>query len=230
MSEDSKAEVLRTLGLLVRALTAMFWGLPLTLVAYVQTAQTDWMRDIFGQFGMAPALVASGTLIYGLSQLRHFQPQERVWQQAVHVSLILAIVNAGLSPFLFWWHRLPVEPFYVLCVRMLLVNGVLLLAQVNRVLHRLSAMLPDETLRSETAAFTSFDLVLLAALLGAMLFCFAVRNLPILPSYLSTFVNILTMNDMLLLVFSMLIPLAVTMSLLWKTKEVIFTSVFGAQK
>jgi len=57
----------------------MSWSLPLTLVACVQTAQTDWMGNIFGLFGMAPALMASVILAYGLSQLRHFQPRERVW-------------------------------------------------------------------------------------------------------------------------------------------------------
>jgi len=44
------AELLRALGRLVRGLSVLFWGLPLALVACVQTAKTEWLR----QFGLSP--------------------------------------------------------------------------------------------------------------------------------------------------------------------------------
>jgi hypothetical protein len=97
----------------------------------VETARTDWL-DSLGALSFAPALVLSGLLWYGLRQMRDFQRQERVWQQALHRAEIFAIVNTGLAPFLFWWHRFPLVPFYFVCVNFLAVSGFLFLIQSTR--------------------------------------------------------------------------------------------------
>jgi len=65
-------ELLRSLGRVVRGLSALFWGLPIALYICVQTAKSDWIRSL-GYLGYFPAALTTGLLFYGLSLLGHFQ-------------------------------------------------------------------------------------------------------------------------------------------------------------
>ncbi len=158
-----------------------------------------------------------------------FQKQERQWRQALDRASLLALVNLGLSPFIYWHNRMPAEIFFTYAVLLLEISAVLFLFDLNLVIKRLAAMLPDETLRQETRQFTALNRWLLVMLL---LFSVAFIWLthtphPWLPvgkmiSLAGKFANVL-------LIFFILLPLAMTMALLWKTKEVILDAVFGAR-
>src|SRR5437764_14925945 len=139
------AELLRSLGRLARGLSALFWGLPLSLIICIHTAKAEEFKT----FGIAPAPVCTALLVYGLWQLGSFQQQERVWRSALDRARILSLINFGLSPFLYWWHRVPANSFFLAMVILLAMCAVLFLASLNRLLQRLGAMLPDETLRLE---------------------------------------------------------------------------------
>ena len=104
----SNPELLGALGRLARGLSALFWGLPLALVVCVQSAKGDWFRPL----GVVPPLVATGFLYYALTLLGGFQPQERVWRAALERAKIFALINLGASPFLYWWNRIPANPFF----------------------------------------------------------------------------------------------------------------------
>ena len=52
------AELLRSLGRLVRGLSALFWGLPITLIVCFHTAKADSLKS----FGIVPPLVTTGLL------------------------------------------------------------------------------------------------------------------------------------------------------------------------
>src|SRR6266496_6571796 len=70
MAESApNAELLSSLGRLVRGLSALFWGLPVALVVCVQTAKGEW----FEKLGVVPPLCAMALLFYGLGLLGHFQ-------------------------------------------------------------------------------------------------------------------------------------------------------------
>src|SRR5262245_31655327 len=155
-------ELLRSLGRLVRGLSALFWGLPLALLVYAETVKTDWLRA----YHVLPPLATTGLLLFGLWQLGAFQKQERPWRAALDRSRLLALVNFGLSPFLYWWSRMPNNSFFTIMVCVLAVCALLFLFTLNRVLLRLGAMLPDETLRSETQQYTALNQYLLTALLA----------------------------------------------------------------
>lgn len=217
------AELLRSLGQLVRGLSALFWGLPVALIVCVQTAKTDMLRP----FNILPPMVATGWLVFGLWQLGHFQKQERIWVNALDRAKLIALVNLGLSPFLFWWREMPEEPHYTAVVGVMAVSGLLFLSNLNLVLHRLSAMLPDESLRQETKHFTTLNrfLVLAILLLGAVVYLL-VRFPDVLPS-LSELLGRLEPGTLWLMVFLVLLPLAMTMALIWKIKEVILDGLFG---
>lgn len=216
-------QLLRALGKMVRGLSALFWGLPATLIVCFGTAMFGWFRVL----SIAPVLATTGMLLYGLWQLGSFQRQERPWRLALDRARLVALVNFGLSPFLYWWNRIPENPFFTTVVGLLAVTGLLFLFNLNLVISRLGEMLPDETLRHETRQFTVLNRVLLVSLLivvSVYIFLLQMPNLPMPLLILVASLQRFSQSTVLLLV---LLPFSLTMALLWKTKEVILDSVFN---
>jgi hypothetical protein len=220
-----RAELMRSLGRLVRGLSALFWGLPLGLVVSVYVATNEWGR---ATHMFAPVLML-GLLYYGLNLLSDFQKQERVWREALDRAKILALANLGLSPFIYWYSRVPDEMFFHAAILILLATGLLFLFNLNHVLQRLAAMLPDETLRTETRVFGNLNLSLLTAILLLFVLFFILRQFEHLPDSLDRILRVMALLRLWLLVFLILLPMAMTMTLIWKIKEVIFASVFSYQ-
>ena len=212
------------LSRLVRGLSALFWGLPLSLVVCVQTARTSLLAGL----GLLPALLANGLLCYALHEMGHFQRSERVWQCARERALVFALINVGLSPFLYWWRVMPDVIHFQFAVLAIALSGLMLLFSVNQMLQRLAAMLPDETLRLEARLFTTLNLYLLlaTALLGAVWVGLSQLGKPPLPLVL--LLDIATRVGLLLMLLLVLLPLALTMALIWKVKETILASVFSS--
>ncbi len=220
------AELMRSLGRLVRGLSALFWGLPIALVVCVWTANPQWLKS----FGIVPPMLCTGLLVYGLGQLGAFQKQERIWRNALDRARILGLINFGLSPFLYWWSRVPANPFFLSVVLLLALSGLMFLASLNLVLQRLGAMLPDEALRLETRQFTVLNLNLLFATFLLALLYFGLLQFQKLPLWLTSVALALERGSPWFLIVLVLLPLAMTMALLWKTKEVILDNVFGAKQ
>ncbi len=225
----NKTELLRRLGKLVRGLSALFWGLPLTLLVYVQTGFTDFFYAL-GFFAIIPPLLISALLLYGLAQLGHFQRQERIWVHTLDRAMLFGLVNLGLAPFLFWWHRFPLERLFQTAVILLAASSLVFILLLNRVLTRLAAMLPDETLRLETALFTSFNRRVLLTIPAFLLVYFALGFFPKLPYVVQTVLNRIQPQTLWIVVFLVLMPLAMTMALIWKIKEVVFASILETDR
>lgn len=218
-------ELLHSLGRMVRGLSALFWGLPVALIVCIGTVEAGW----FGDFNIFPPLATTGLVTFGLWQLDSFQKQERPWRNALDRTKLLALINMGLSPFVFWWNHDPARWYFAATVRILAVSAWFFLFTLNTVLLRLAAMLPDETLRHDTRQFTSLNQVLLLILLLVAALRAAIANIPNVPQQ---FVPVLVLWDRgasWLQLLLALLPLAMTMALIWKTKEVILDSVFGAK-
>jgi len=234
------AELLSSLGRLARGLSALFWGLPLALVICVQTAKGDWLRPL----GVLPPAAATGLLFYALTLLAHFQKQERVWRAALDRARFISLINFGLSPFLFWWSKIPSNSFYNVIMNVVILTGLLFLFSLNPMLQRLTAMLPDEALRQETQLFTRLSrYLLLGTLMLLALYLFVTR---VNPLFLDRFLELMTRltpfhqqalglkiilenGGLWLVLILVLLPVAMTMALLWKIKEAILTSVFGPE-
>ncbi len=238
-------ELLRSLGRLVRGLSALFWGLPLALIVCIGTATAGW----FKAYGLVPILAATGLLLFGLWQLGSFQKQERPWRSALDRAQLLALINFGLSPFLFWWNHLPQNFFFGLMVCALAFSALLFLFTLNLVLLRLGAMLPDEALRLEIRHYTSLNRNLLITLLTIVATYLALTRviihffpqIPHLPEHLDILslqiaipaLGVEISSVWLIWVMTcllVLLPLAMTMALIWKTKEVILENVFGGNQ
>jgi len=226
------AGLMRALRRLVRGLSALFWGLPVTLLVSVQSAGSDWLRDL----GVLPPVVATGLLLYGLIEMGHFQRQERPWREALELTRLFALVNVGLSPFVFLWSKVPQEPFFTQAVGLLALSCVLFLAALNRSLQRLAAMLPDETLREETRMFANLNLWLMVSVLLLILLHRVITQLfdsapGGTPGLFIILLNLLSEEEArrFLLLFLVLLPLSITMTMIWKIKEVVLGGVFGGQ-
>ena len=227
MSESlSNSELLRSLGKLARGLSALFWGLPAWLIISAETVRADAL----GPVGIIPALVVNLLLLYGLAQLGNFQKNERPWRNALDRVKLFGLINLGLCPFLFWFSRMPDQPFFRNSIFALVLSALLFLFNLNIVLRQLGAMLPDETLRQETRQFTVLNRWLLVAWL---VFLIATAVVPQVVNFSARFspqflLWLQHVSTTLLLCLG-LSPIAITMALVWKTKEVIFDSVFGAR-
>jgi hypothetical protein len=219
-------QLLRSLGKLARGLSALFWGLPAALLISVETARADWLKPM----GFLPALVINGLLVYGLWQMAAFQRQERPWRGALDRALLLALINLGLSPFIYWHNKMPDQFFFAAAVHLLELAAVLFLFNLNLVLKRLGAMLPDETLRLETTQFTAMNRWLLVVLLFLTLGVIGLAEFPHPSLPVGRAIVWLNRFSNLLLIFFILLPLAMTMALIWKTKEVILDAVFGERQ
>lgn len=218
-------DLMRSLGRLVRGLSAVFWGLPAALVICFHTAKAEGFHTL----GVIPPLLSTGLLVYGLWQLSDFQRQERIWRKALDRARVLAMINFGLSPFLYWWNRIPGNLFFLVMVLLMGVCSLLFLVSLNVVLQRLAAMLPDEGLRIETRQFTAINLNLLLATLVLVALYVAVRQMTSIPLWLQVLAEAIDRGSFWLLVLLVLLPLALTMALIWKTKEVILDGVFSAK-
>jgi len=226
MSETvPKTELMRSLGRLVRGLSALFWGLPIALVLCVQTANSAWLNSN-EMYGLLVPAAATALLFYGLWLMSGFQKQERVWAVALERAKLVSLVNVGLSPFLHWHQRLPGEPLFYFMTTAMALNGVIFLLSLNLVLKRLAALLPDETLRLETRAFTSMNtLVLILLPLVSTAYFLATRTSG-LPQGFELLVHLADQFGYWAVTFVILLPTAITMSLIWKIKEAILASVF----
>jgi hypothetical protein len=109
----------------------------------------------------------------------------------------------------------------------MIFSGIGFMMAVNRVLLRLAAMLPDEVLRSDTRLFSQVN----AGLIGLLGLLIATQILAQsrpgwVPLIVQTLLSELGESGNWLFVMLALVPLALTMTLLWKAKEAIVASVF----
>ena len=92
-------------------------------------------------------------------------------------------------------------------------------------------MLPDESLRLDTKQFTTLNINLLCGTFIAALIYLGLGEFHIKPPWLGVVATIIDRGGFWLLVVLVLLPpLAMTMALLWKTKEVILDSIFSAKE
>ena len=226
---DAQPDLLPTLARVVRGTSMLFWGLPVAMVVSIMSTLSNW-TDAAWPMGMLMPPVAFGVLWVGLWLLGAFQPQERVWQAALGQAKLLGLFNLGLSPFLHWHHRAPDELYFANAVWLLALVFVFYLMALNKTLARLAAMLPDETLRVESQLFSRMNRVLLTITSISIGVMYLVTRIDEPPELLFRLVAIAAQFRPWLFMAFVLIPVSMTMSLLWKTKESILASVFAPKQ
>lgn len=215
-----------SLGRLVRGLSALFWGLPISLLTCIKTAVSEWSKPIDA---LVPVM-STGLLLFGLIQLSYFRHEERLWHSALDRAKLLALVNVGLSPFLFFWSRMPYVTFFAHAVAVMVVSSLVFLFNLNQVLCRLTAMMPDETVRSDTRLFTTVNRCLLIATIVLLSIYYSLLQIETPSLFLIRLRTGMEPWHQILLLILVLLPTAMTMTLIWKIKETILNSVFGRAK
>ena len=241
----SSVPLLPSLARVVRGLSAIFWGLPLAVLAGARTAMGDGWRWSAGfdfrslggggliavlaesLLGCLPALAAVGLVLFGVRQLLRFQSQERVWVAAVERTSVLGLLLLALVPFAHWWARSPDHPFFQRSVALLLITGIAFALALNHLLARLAAMLPDEVFRADTRFFSALNRWLILSLgVFVLLELAQVALADRSPTLLVFAVAAIDEERAWLFIVFALLPLALTMTLVWKAKEAVFASVF----
>ena len=218
---------------LVRGLSILFWGLALTglvclEMVYLETAQMIW-RESFGRAGFCSGLAARPAALA--------RPEPTARFSAAGTDLAARLEPGGDAR----GARCRPGAVFILVAQisrrsalrrlrgLLFLSSLFLLVQINCVLQRLCAMLPDETLRAETKLFTALQHLPAPGVFGRPLPLFPLDSLPRpVPPGLDRWMDAAAAAGIWLALFLILMPLAMTMALLWKIKEVIFSSLTKA--
>lgn len=221
-------DLLPSLGRVVRGLSILFWCLPSMLLIYVQTARTDLFRPL-GWFAIVPALVVTSLLWFAVKQLRHFRPDDLPWSKGLESGQFLLLVNLGLIPFLILYHGAPLVPINGYSVGLLGVSSVLFIHRANLILGRLTDLLPDEPLRHEAQLFINFNRTVLFSIPVVLGVLWGLGHIRTMPNTLARIAVGLEELGPWMIVFLILLPTAMTMTLIWKVKEFILHSVFSGR-
>lgn len=236
---SSPPALLPSLARAIRGLSALFWGLPVSIFLWTNlalgTPGGSRHLPLGGTVGniantisaVMPACMALGLLIYGLALLGAFQPRERIWIHSLERARLLVWLNLALTPFAYWFSRRPDEPFFAQSFQLGIFAHLAFLVCVNHVIRRLAAMLPDETLRSDVRIFTALNIRALVALGSVLALALVIGHSRATIAFAGPILGLLGRIEPWQLVVPALIPVALTMTLLWKTKGVIISSVFG---
>lgn len=207
----------------LRGLSAIFWGLPVALLAVARHFLVLWPTI----YDLVLPPLAAGIVLYGVGRLHRLHPRERIWQRAILETETLALIATGLAPFLFLWNRVPEEAFFARAVGLMLAVSLGLLVSLTRTLSRLAALLPDEPTRADARLFHGITRYLVLVLFGVVA-AVAVREWP------SSLTRLLALprepvgfaRQALLLLLT-LIPVAMAMAVTWKLKEVVLGILIG---
>lgn len=225
VSNEPIADLLGGQRQLLRGLSSIFWGLPVSLIICVQTMVSDHLRA----GGMIPPLLATGVLLFGTHMLNSVQTTATSWRKKVNLCRIAALMIFGFSPFTYLWNRFPFEPYFRTSILLLGLSGLLLLLFLNHCIQQISYVVDREDLRAETALFTSINHHLIIA---SLVLCVLIGLIPVFHFFPKIFIlgiEILDKVKRTLLLFLFLFPLSLTMTLLWKYKEAVMDDVFGKE-
>lgn len=227
--------MLKGLANVVRGLASMVWTLPLALAVVVWTVSRvgslvpSPFADLLISLGIVPGLLVTASIWYGVWQVGRFQPDLPAWQRCADRARGLALLLIGLSPFLYWWSRRPELLYFKISAAALILFGLLFLAQLNALLRQLTAMLPDQALREETAAMARLNYWILAGLGAFQLVLFGLDRMSF-EALTGLFARHYVDLARLLLLLFMVMPLAITIAVMWKIKETILESVFSVEQ
>lgn len=202
------------LGSLIQGLSLLCWALPLAVVICVQTARTDWLRP----WGLWPVVLTTGLVWGAVHRLAQIESAHAGLPTLEKIRL-LALIAWGSSPFLYWHGRIPHHPWFETMVLVAAVAGLLLLLQFNRWLRDLAPFLTDAGLQREMAVLVPWNRAWLRAGLALLLLAEVLSRFGFSHPVALRISVLLDRHSFLFWVVFLLAPLAMTLALLWKTKD-----------
>ncbi|MEE2714460.1 MAG: hypothetical protein VYD34_00460 [Verrucomicrobiota bacterium] len=234
-------DLMPSLRQLVRGLELLFWALPFVLLVCVQ----EMLSPEWESWGAMPLLLSTALLWLGASRLRYFKPEEYIWQSAVKITEVLALLMVGLSPFLHWIQILPElsasgytvgQKHIIYSTIIFCTASIMFLLNLNHVLTRLGAMLPDPILRADIKLFVTLNFILFLPLLVAMWCCrlsdglFGVlqHQAPGMAESIGSPASLEHFMKASVIWIATLI-ITTTMAMIWKTRESVLNGVFSLE-
>lgn len=219
-AQTHPAEPLRAL---VRGLALLFWSLPLELVIGINLAAAGW----FGNFGVLAPVVPPAMMLIGLGELKKFRPEHHAWQRLLDQTRLMAMINTGLAPFLYWWRRLPTNMFFEAMLVLLAVCAFLVLARLNRVLISLAELIPGPALNTEMRKLGAMNHAAMVTVAGVIAIHGLAALLHALPrAYFEHLLDPTRPRALVLIVVLVLAPVALTMGMIWRSREAVLDAVF----
>ncbi len=235
------SNLMPSLRQLVRGLELLFWALPITLLVCVQ----EILAPAWESWGIMPLILSTGTLWFGVSRLRQFHPKEQIWQSAVRLTEVLALLMAGLVPFLHWIQALPElsasgysagQKHIIYSTIIFCTASIMFVLNLNHLLTRLGAILPDPVLRADIKLFVMMNFILFFPMLAAMWCCRLSNELYSVlyykaPGLAESFGNAVGLQELLqgVVLWIAILIIATTMTMIWKAKEAVLNGVFSLQ-
>jgi hypothetical protein len=204
---------------ILRGISAIFWALPIALVASIQVTLDDYAPTMRFLFPVA----AFGLQAYGAHQLRWLDVVGAPnWRRRVDTMRVMALAQLLLSPFLLFFARGSDYGFFTFSIFILGWSWCGFIYSFCSFLGPLTASLPEKSLVDDylwIKGFISGALFLIClswSLLFLRQFIFDARQMPFwlylaAPQWLGTF-----------LIISAIFPVTVLMNLTWKVKEYLF--------
>ena len=163
-AEGPAAQVLR----IARGFSCLFWSLPLLAAAHAAALggalPTRWTA------GLLPLCFVP--LAGGLWMLRAGGEPTPKWRAKIARVSLLALVVAGLCPFLAWWSQAPTQVYFAVNAGAHYLALVALLAGLTRLASEEARWLGDASLRRESVAGLGMVLWLSACTAGALVWLF----------------------------------------------------------
>ena len=228
--DAAKADLMRALGRLARGLSTLFWGTPADAGGAVETARTDSAR-FFGRAGhLRRRWFSAPCCGTGCAKCGTFRGRSASGSRRSIGRRLFAIVNVGLAPFLFWWHRFPSVPFYVVVRGIPGGVGPALSHSTQPGAAAPERHAPDEMLRAGNQDVHRLQHLDAPGGDGRLVPLHRIWTASQMPDIvLGSFHFRPQERGLWLALFLTLMPVAMTMALLWKIKEAIFTGLFAVE-
>jgi hypothetical protein len=129
-----------------RGFSCIFWGIPLSLLLF--SGALDIRLFLFVRI---PAYVIGVFVAYiGTVFLQRAGALSDMWTRRVRQLLFLLVVEIYLSPFVYWWRRMPNVPYFSANMAALVICTTWSLFAVNRLAGEACRLLRDSAFLVET--------------------------------------------------------------------------------
>lgn len=200
---------------LANGFSRLLWSIPFGLFLFTGT-----MDFAFGQFFRLPTYIFAVLLFYwGLTALHRVTPLSPAWKRYIRLALVLSFLMLYFAPFIFWWKRQPEQNHFAMNLFALLLAVTWMMWLVNKLAEEVAIALEDRVFLIETRlcgwAVLGF---LLVPLSGFILYAMTISVRQGIPLF-HIIEEIRFVSHLHWLLAFVLLPLTLTVSIAWKTKE-----------
>jgi len=200
------------LARVMRGFSCVFWGIPFSVLLFAGAID---LRLPFA--ARAPAYVLGVFLVYcGVVYFQRALLPGARWNSLVRELLFVLLIEVYLSPFVYWWRRMPHMPYYVANLIILLMCTAWGIFILNQLAAEIARSLREKAFAVEAQICAWLALVIMSIPTGHVL----VRSVLAARSYGMAPGEVIGDGRAAAWVFGIgIIPFAITMMISWKTKE-----------